>query len=462
MGSGEGKRGVTLCRQEEVFVQKTSAAGKGDTSMISREQLADLQEYVGEWVREHIGTADLDGAEAAADEIARACGAATVKALVPSTAGKKSHRGTRLACRCGGELLFESYRERSVGTLYTVIRVKRAYYRCRECGYTRLPWDEEQGLDSRLWTPRVKAVVAMVATQVSYQTAVDLLMRLLGFKIEDSSADEVVAEVGQRLRSHEAALISGYASGELTPLVSAPPGRLYVGMDGTSAHIEGAWHEVKTGVVFEGKPDSDGIDTACESRYVAAQESSEQFGHRLYALAAEAGVELAREVVVIGDGAEWIWNLADHHYPRATQIVDYWHACEHIHELARIYYGENNSQGRRWARKHCHALKHKGPHTLLRALNCMEPKTPEQAEAVRLARGYFEHNRERMAYDRFRTAGLMIGSGPVEAACKVVVGQRLKGAGMRWSADGSDAILAARAAMLSKRTDLIEKAARAA
>lgn len=430
--------------------------------MIRHDELADLQAYVENWVREHVGTADLEQTEAAADQVARACGAATVKALVSSTAGRKSHRGTRLACQCGGELLFEGYRGRGVGTLYGAVDVKRAYYRCRKCGYTRLPWDEEQGLDSRLWTPRVKALVTTLAAQMSYQEAVDLLWQTFGFDIEDSSADEIVREVGKRLRSYEAAKINGYASGAVTPLVSVAPDRLYVGMDGTSAHIDSKWHEVKTGVVYEAKPGSDGIDTVRDSKYVAAQETSEQFGHRLYALALEAGVESAREVVVIGDGAEWIWNLAAHHYPGATQIVDYWHACQHIHEFARTYYGENSSQGRHWTDKHCRDLKHKGPRKLLRALSCMRPQTLEQAAAIRLVRGYFEHHAQRMAYDRFRAAGLMIGSGPVEAACKVVVGQRLKRSGMRWSADGADAILAARAAVLSKRKDLIAKAARVA
>jgi len=430
--------------------------------MISHEQLEDLQAYVENWVREHVGTANLEEAEATADQIARACGAGAVKALVPSTAEKRSHRGAARACACGSELRFESYRERGVGTLYAVVKVRRAYYRCRECGNTRLPWDEEQGLDSRLWTPRIKALLATLASQMSYKDTVDLLSETLGFDIEDSSATEVVGEVGQRLRSHEAARISGYACGELTPLVSGAPDRLYVSMDGTSAHIDNGWHEVKAGVVYEGRPDQDGIDTVHNSRYVAAQETSEQFGHRLYALAAEAGVELARETVVIGDGAEWIWNLAAHHYPGAVEIVDYWHACQHIHDLARVYYGEDNRQGRHWARKHCDALKRAGPKKLLRALVAMQPKTPEQAEAVRLASGYFQRNRERMAYARFRAAGLMIGSGPVEAACKVIVGQRLKRSGMRWSAQGADAVLAARTALLSKTPERIAKAARAA
>ena len=160
--------------------------------------------------------------------------------------------------------------------------------------------------------------------------------------------------------------------------------------------------------------------------------------------------------------AAQIWNAASHHYPRATQIVDYWHACEHIHALGRAYYGEGSPQGQRFARAHCRALKDKGPGKLLGALARLRPKTDEQEQAVGRERGYFQRHRQRMQYHHFRAAGLMIGSGPVEAACKVVVGQRLKGAGMRWSTAGADAVLAARAALLSGDAHLIAKAARAA
>ena len=271
-----------------------------------------------------------------------------------------------------------------------------------------------------------------------------------------------MCEVGSRMRAEQAALMAGLESGDITPLVARAPNRLYVGMDGTSAHIDGSWHEVKTGVVYEGRPDEQGMDEACGAGYVAAQEPAEQFGSRLYMAAAQAGVQVARESVVIGDGAEWIWNLADHHYLGATQILDLWHACEHIHALARAYYGEATEQGNRWAQEHCRSLKQSGPGKLLRALRRMKPRTEEQREAVRLETGYFTRNKRRMRYPEFRRQGMMIGSGPVEAGCKIVVGQRLKGAGMRWSKKGADACLAVRTALLSQQPQLVTQAAKAA
>lgn len=430
--------------------------------MFSPEALMDLRRVVGEWVAQRCAPGSVGEAEQIASQVAQACGAAVVERLLPAVGGPASYGKSSRPCSCGRKAKFMGYRERGVGTLYGVVAVARAYYYCRHCHSGVAPWDATQGLDERLWTPHVKALVVQLAARLPYQESVELLEELLGLRIEDSSAEEVTIEVGQRMRAQEAALIAGVEEGEVLPLVPRAPERLYVGMDGASAHIDGSWHEVKTGVIYEGKPGDDGFDGAHNAIYVAAQEPAERFGSRLYLAAAQAGVQGAKQVVVIGDGAEWIWNLADHHYLGATQIVDVWHAREHIYALAAAYYGPDSPQGKRWAQNHCRDLKTHGPGKLLGALKRMRPKTAAQQEAVRRETGYFTRNKDRMQYPKYRREGMMIGSGPVEAGCKVVVGQRLRGTGMRWSASGADAILAARTALLSNHPHLIAAAAKAA
>jgi hypothetical protein len=430
--------------------------------MFGQEQLQDLRRTIGAWVTENCGPEDLEQAERMVDLIAQTAGAAAAEAMLPRLAGRERGPGGPVSCSCGRRAKFVGYRSRGIGTLYGVVEVERAYFYCKHCHQGYIPWDAQQGLNERLWTPRVKALVAQMGAQLPFQQSVDVLQETLGFKIEDSSADELMREVGGRLRTTQDGLMAEIESGEIVPFVARAPQRLYVSMDGTSAHTGGSWHEVKTGAVYEGRPDKDGKDCAHATRYVAAQEAAQSFGSRLYMAAAQAGVQVARETVVIGDGAEWIWNLADHHYLGATQIVDVWHACEHIHALARVCYGEGDEGGKRWAQRHCRGLKEKGPRTLLRALKRMQSKDGEQREAIRREIGYFERNAARMAYPRFRRQGMMIGSGPVEAACKVVVGQRLKQAGMRWSEAGADAVLATRAALLSGQQGLIHQAAKAA
>ena len=429
---------------------------------IGAEGLADLQAAVAQWCERHGQSSDLEELEALAASVSRVAGQAVLAHGLPGAADKAGYQGSRTPCECGRKAKFVQYRRRWVGTLFGPLAAYRAYYHCGHCGRGQTPWDAAQGLSKLLWTAGVKALVAEAAGRLPYGEAVAILERFTGLAVEESCAERIVAEVATRLRDREQALLHSDDGGELRPFVSAAPGRLYVGLDGTSAHLDGSWHEVKTGVVHEARTNAQGWDESCRPRYVAASEPAARFGERLYLTAAQAGVEVAGEVVVLGDGAEWIWNLADHHYPDATQIVDYWHACEHLHELAQAVYGEHSVRGKRWAREHCRKLQERGPATLLRALKRMRPATAAAREALARELGYFTHHRARMQYHQYRAAGMMIGSGPVEAACKTVVGARLKQSGMRWSWAGADHVLAIRTRLLSAQYDQITAAAKAA
>jgi len=430
--------------------------------MIHATEMSDLLEAIREWVRRHIRVEGLSEAEGVAREVAQAVGQVVVEEAIRQIDGKESYRGCSVPCACGRKARFVGYRGRSLSTLSGVVEVTRAYYHCGRCHRGQTPWDVDQGLNERLWTPRVKALVVELAARLPYQETTTLLLRLLDLQLEESSAEAIVAEVGGRARGAERATMGSVESGEPVSCRGPSPERLYVAMDGSHVHVDGDWHEVKTGVVYLGVCGPSGVDTSGAKRYVSAQETAESFGVRLYVAAGQSGVGDAAEVVVIGDGAEWIWNLADHHYPNATKIVDYWHACEHIHDVAKSCYGEGSVAGQRWARKHCRRLKDCGPKPLLRALGRRRTENPGAAEAIRAARRYFHNHAQRMDYPAFRRRGLMIGSGPAEAACKVVVGLRLKQAGMRWKSAGADAILALRCLVLNGQYDEIRRFAQAA
>jgi len=430
--------------------------------MSSVPELQDLLASVRAWTQANVKAKDVDEAEEIALAVGRAVSETVVEESVTGLGAESSYEGTSLACDCGYRAPFKGYRERNIVTRAGEARVRRAYYYCSHCKTGYAPWDRRQGLNGRVWSSAVKALVAELDGRLTYGEVSRILEITLGMRLEESSAEIIAAEVAQRLREAEAERVEGIAKGEITPLVERAPRRLYVSMDATYAHIDGSWHEVKTAAVYDTIVGRDGIDTPVSTRYVGAQEACEQFGWRTYAAAVDCGVEQARELVVSGDGAEWIWNVFSEHYPQATQIADYWHACEHIHELSKALYGEQSANGKRWAREHCEALRERGPTTLLRALGRVRPKDEAAAEAVRLERGYFERNAPRMDYPAYRARGLMIGSGPVEAACKVVVGQRLKRAGMRWKRSGADAVVGIRALVLSKRYDELTRRARAA
>ena len=424
------------------------------TTDLSTLDLSDLRRVVAEWWQAQVSVSTLEEAEQVALSVSRELAQAMVETGVRALSGGASYAGTHFACRCGSRARFVGYRERWVQTRCGEVRVARAYYHCASCGTGQLPWDRAQGLNERLWSPAVKALVAQLGARLPYRGAGELLQRLLGYALEESSLQAVMQEVGERLRAEDAAQIERHFQSDERVQSSARPERLYISMDAAKAHTNGSWHDIKVAAIYSGKRGADGFDEATELRYEAIEEGCEAFGRRVYRRAVAAGLEHAKQVVALGDGADWIWNQTNEHFGGCIEILDYYHACEHVWKLAHALYGESSPQGERWARE-------KGPARLLRAMKRRVAKTPAAREALRLEGAYLTAHRRRMRYPAFRRAGLMIGSGPVEAACKVVVGQRLKGAGMRWTSTGADAVLAIRTALLNGETDRIARSARA-
>jgi hypothetical protein len=429
---------------------------------LSTFDLSDLCRAVTAWWQEQVRVQGLVEVEELALAISRELAQTMLTSGLKSMSGRASYLGTGQPCCCGETARFVGYRSRWVKTLCGEVRVERAYYHCHHCGTGNLPWDGAQGLNGRVWSPGAKALVVEVCGRLTYAEGTELLQRVAGLSVEESSEQEIMQEVGARLRAEEASDIEAHFEREEPVVTDDRPERLYVSIDAAKAHTDGAWHDVKVGAVYAARKGATGIDEAAQQRYVAAEEHCEAFGRRLYLRALQSGLGHAGEMVVLGDGAEWIWNQANEQFAGSIEILDYWHACEHIWSVARSLYGEGSPQGQRWAREHCHRLKEKGPSSLLRALRRRQVRSAGQREVLRLERGYFTKNQRRMRYPAFRKRGLMIGSGPVEAGCKVVVGQRLKGAGMRWSGSGADAVLAVRTALLNREYDRIARHASAA
>lgn len=185
--------------------------------------------------------------------------------------------------------------------------------------------------------------------------------------------------------------------------------------------------------------------------YVGAIEPAEAFGPRIYAEAVRRGVARAAQVIVLGDGAVWIWGIAAEHFPGALQIVDLYHAREHLADLGKLLYGPASTDAKDWAAARCKQLDAGEVEAMVMVMRRLRPREEQVAEAVRKAIEYFQTNAERMRYARFRSQGLFVGSGVVEAGCKTIIGHRLKQSGMRWTVRGANAIIALRCAHLSGR-----------
>lgn len=212
--------------------------------------------------------------------------------------------------------------------------------------------------------------------------------------------------------------------------------------------------EAKLGCVFtqtrlddQGRPVRDPDSTT----YVGAIEPAEVFGHRLYAEAVRRGVPRAAQRIVLGDGAPWIWGIAEEHFPGAIQIVDLYHAREHLAGLGKLLYGPGSATAKAWTAARTEDLDAGAVERVLAALGRLRRRGKEVQEAVRKAGNYFETNAARMRYAHFRRQGLFVGSGVVEAGCKTIVGHRLKQSGMRWTVRGANAIIALRCCELSSR-----------
>ena len=196
----------------------------------------------------------------------------------------------------------------------------------------------------------------------------------------------------------------------------------------------------------EGRPVRDPGSTT----YVGRIEGVDPFGDRLYAEATRRGLGRAQRAVVLGDGAPWIWNLADLHFPEAIQIVDFYHAAEHLGELARALYPEDEKKRKSWYKRMRRKLKKGKVAAIVKELRDLKFRGKKKESADKTA-CYLEKNQERMRYDEFRRQGLFIGSGVVEAGCKSVIGKRLKQSGMHWSVRGANSIIALRCCIESGR-----------
>jgi len=180
--------------------------------------------------------------------------------------------------------------------------------------------------------------------------------------------------------------------------------------------------------------------------YTGAIETAAEFGLRIYTEAWRRGWSRAKKKVVIGDGAIWIWNLADQHFPSAVKIVDLYHAREHLWELSAKLFPADERQRKRWTTRLLRKLDQGEIAALVKILRQHPAPDEERAHLLANEAAYFERNADRMRYPDFRQQGLFVGSGVIEAGCRTVIGVRLKRSGMFWTVAGANAMPSAAAA----------------
>jgi len=365
-----------------------------------------------------------------------------------------THSGTTRQCQCGGQQRFVGYRQRTLTTLLGPVCYLRAYYHCAHCAETYFAGEDALGLDGSSFTVPAQEAICLVSAEVPFERARVLLARLSGLRVAVSHAQRLCQRHGEALLEDRQAECSALFEGSWEYVPQRRDHRLYVTLDATKTRFVDDWHETRVGGVYDAKPGQDRMDEPDDTTYTTSVTTGlEGFGRGLYQEAARRGLDHAKETVVIGDGAPWIWNLAAEHFPQATQILDFYHACERLHSVARAVYGEGSAKAKAWAERNVERLSAGNWRGLLCSLKAMRPASRDGTEALRLAIGYFQTNRQRMDYPSYRAKGMHIGSGVVEAACKHVVGARCKRAGMRWTPAGAETVLALRTQLLNERWD---------
>jgi hypothetical protein len=410
------------------------------------------------------GEVDLEAVEMAVRGAMHRAGAAALARLL----SLDHEHPARVACSCGGQARWHSLRRKRLLTAVGPVEFQRAYYVCPDCHRGQSPRDRELEVEGVECSPGVQRMLALVGSESSFEQGREQLALLAGLAVTAKCVERHAEAIGADVEAHQQEQIHRAKQLELPAVGAARIPILYIEMDGTGvpmvqAETEGRagklegqpahTREAKLGCVFtQTATDEEGwaVRDPDSTSYVAAIESAEQFGLRLYTEAWRRGWSRAEKKIVLGDGAVWIWNLAAQHFPGAIQIVDLYHARQHLWELSAQLFAAQEKVRKRWMARCLAQLDQGKIETLGKTLRDLHPSSEELARLVRNAVDYFQRNAHRMRYPDFRAQGLFVGSGVVEAGCRTVIAKRLKASGMFWTVRGANSIIALRCARLSR------------
>jgi hypothetical protein len=405
---------------------------------------------------------DLEAVEVAARRQALRLAARALEQRL--NADTRDYAGPQLTCACGQPARYVDRRAKSFVSALGALRLERAYYYCQACGHGFCPRDQALGLESSSLTPGVLRMTASAAALVSFEESSGLLHELAGVEVSAKQVERVAEALGAEIAVDERQQVE--KMGALAPT-------LYLGMDGTGVPMRATevagragkqpdgsakTREAKLVTLWsaesrdpEGKPmrDPGSVTYSAAIESAATRDTCPElsdFAARVQREATRRGFTEASRRVVLGDGSTWIWNTATELFPHATQILDRFHAKEHLSTVGKVIFGHSEA-GKEWIQQRYEELDAGRLHSLVQALHPYAGLYEEARECIR----YLWNNRRRMRYPKFHQQGLCTSTGVVEAGCKVVIGTRLKRAGMHWTVQGANAIIALRCSKLSGR-----------
>ena len=358
--------------------------------------------------------------------------------------------GPELPCRCGGVADYHGRHEKTFESVLGPLHWKRAYYDCGRCHHGFCPRDRALKLELFSLTPGVLRMTASAAALMSFEESSGLLHELAGVEVSAKQVERAAETLGAEIAEDERQDVERIC--EVAP-------SMYLGLDGTGVPMRpqevadragkqadgsAKTREAKLVTAWtaesrdkEGKPvrDPGSITYSAAIESAAAPDTSPElsdFAARVQREASRRGFTEARRQAMLGDGSAWIWNTGSELFPQATQILDRFHAKEHLGEVGKVIYGDS-PEGKPWIDARCEELDEGHLQSLVHTLRShIDDQHQEARECIQ----YIWKNRRRMRYPAFEKQGFCTSTGVVESGCKVVVGTRLKRAGMHWTVKG--------------------------
>jgi hypothetical protein len=384
-------------------------------------------------------------------------------------AGGTGYCGPRAGCGCGWPADYAGCRPKTITTVLGPVTISRAWYHCGQCRHGFAPRDQQLGVAGTPLSPGLAEMNALAGAEVSFVRAAALLAGLAGITLSAKTIERSAEASGAAARAAGAAEAAAIRARAIVPL--PPPGpvpdMLYVETDGTGVPVRASETEGRQGKAEDGKAgtrevklarlftvsrlDQDGrpVMDPGSSTYVATFDGKDALAGLVEAEYLRRGGEHFRQVVALGDGAAWIWTMAEDLYPHATHIVDIYHAREHLHDLA-AHLAFITPDPQQWLAARSQELDAGNITAIIDAASCY-PLAGVKAEELDKKLGYFKRNAHRMRYQHFRDLGMFIGSGAIEGGIKAIVVQRAKQSGMHWTTEGAADIIALRTQHASGR-----------
>lgn len=414
------------------------------------------------------GRVDLEAVERALRTAALGGAAKALEELLENV-GIGRHE-VPVMCSCKTAMRSVGVRPKRIQTLLGWVCFRRSAYICPRCGETRYLGDEELDVVNTCRSPGLRRQTSRLGAKESFQEVATDLAELADIHLCRKDAERVAEGEGRKIEAWMAQQRQALRWQEPPP--SETPKTietLYIELDGTGVPmvptaLEGRkgkqpdgsakTREAKVGCVFtqtrfdeDGKPQRDPASTS----FTGAIEEASVFAWRLYAEAVRRGLFYAKRVIVLGDGAEWVKNIAQTHFSMAQFIIDFYHASEHIGALCQALFDRELKRAGDYRDRWTDLLWEGKLETVIDDVEALLPKDSNAKKDARIQIGYFRKNKEYMHYADYRQQGLFIGSGVVEAACKHLVGTRLKQSAMEWTVHGANDIIALRSVVLSNR-----------